>query len=131
MEIVSEQLGVLRVDSNIPSSSGMDRWVGKVALVTGASAGIGKCISTNLVKAGMVVIGCGRNLQALQVSINLNPCPIQQTFNSSINSRESKTLALNVLRESFIHTNATLATVHKWRKCLPGLNQPLVKVLMS
>lgn len=33
----------------------MSRWVGSVALVTGASAGIGKAISEKLVEAGVKV----------------------------------------------------------------------------
>lgn len=39
----------------------MERWVGRVALVTGASVGIGASISKLLVKSGMIVYGCGRN----------------------------------------------------------------------
>ncbi len=45
----------------------MDRWSGRVALVTGASAGIGICVAERLVSHGMIVVGCGRNVEAIQV----------------------------------------------------------------
>ncbi|XP_033628392.1 dehydrogenase/reductase SDR family member 11-like [Asterias rubens] len=44
----------------------MQRWVGHVALVTGASTGIGQGIARSLVKHGMKVIGCARNIKAIQ-----------------------------------------------------------------
>ncbi|CAH1108932.1 unnamed protein product [Psylliodes chrysocephalus] len=43
----------------------MSRWVGSVALVTGASAGIGKAISEKLVEAGVKVIGVARSKDKL------------------------------------------------------------------
>ena len=45
----------------------MDRWVGRVALITGASAGIGKGIAEALVKQGMKVVGCARRIDRLKV----------------------------------------------------------------
>lgn len=45
----------------------MDRWKGRVALVTGASVGIGAAIVKELVRYGMKVVGCARDLEKMQV----------------------------------------------------------------
>ncbi len=44
----------------------MDKWVGKVALVTGASSGIGAAVAAALFEHGMHVVGCARNEQKLK-----------------------------------------------------------------
>ncbi|XP_046580656.1 dehydrogenase/reductase SDR family member 11-like isoform X2 [Haliotis rubra] len=44
----------------------MQRWSGRVALVTGASAGIGAGLVKALVKHGMKVVGCARNIDKIQ-----------------------------------------------------------------
>ena len=46
---------------------GMERWKGRVAIVTGASAGIGYELSKRLVQLGVVVVGCARNIAAIEV----------------------------------------------------------------
>ena len=44
----------------------MDRWVGKIALVTGASAGIGASITEELAKAGVKVFGLARRAEKIE-----------------------------------------------------------------
>uniref|UniRef100_A0A1A8BZY8 Dehydrogenase/reductase (SDR family) member 11b n=1 Tax=Nothobranchius kadleci TaxID=1051664 RepID=A0A1A8BZY8_NOTKA len=44
----------------------MDRWKGRTALVTGASVGIGAAIAKELVRFGMTVLGCARNVEKIQ-----------------------------------------------------------------
>uniref|UniRef100_A0A3B5BC19 Dehydrogenase/reductase SDR family member 11 n=1 Tax=Stegastes partitus TaxID=144197 RepID=A0A3B5BC19_9TELE len=45
----------------------MDRWRGRVALVTGASVGIGAAVAKELVRCGMTVVGCARNVDKIKV----------------------------------------------------------------
>ena len=45
----------------------MERWKGRVAIVTGASAGIGYETAKRLVQLGVVVVGCARNIAAIEV----------------------------------------------------------------
>jgi len=46
---------------------GMERWKGRVAIVTGASSGIGYELSKRLVQLGVVVVGCGISITAIEV----------------------------------------------------------------
>lgn len=49
----------------------MEKWRGKVALVTGAASGIGAAIATQLVRQGMVVVGMDIQDDRVKVSHHL------------------------------------------------------------
>lgn len=44
----------------------MDRWAGKVAVVTGSSAGIGAQVAVDLANAGMIVVGLARRAERVE-----------------------------------------------------------------
>jgi len=46
----------------------MERWSGRVALVTGGSSGIGAAIVRRLVNHGLKVVACGRQVDRIEVS---------------------------------------------------------------
>lgn len=67
---LSSYFRCFRLCSRLPVSV-MERWRGRVALVTGASVGIGAAVAVELVRLGMKVVGCARDVRKLQVCSEL------------------------------------------------------------
>ncbi|XP_022902825.2 farnesol dehydrogenase-like isoform X1 [Onthophagus taurus] len=44
----------------------LERWVNKIAIVTGASSGIGAAIAQKLVQGGLIVVGIARHVEVIQ-----------------------------------------------------------------
>lgn len=55
----------------------MEKWEGKVAVVTGASVGIGAALCRALVEAGMIVCGMSKRKDKMEVSLDLRSVKIQ------------------------------------------------------
>ncbi|XP_037050742.1 farnesol dehydrogenase-like [Bradysia coprophila] len=82
----------------------MERWVRKVAVVTGASSGIGAAIALDLVKANMIVIGLARRDQRvneLKSQIPENCAGELHSFKCDLQREENVKAAFKWIEDTF------------------------------
>lgn len=60
----------------------MDRWCDKIAVVTGASTGIGAATALELVKNGMIVVGMARSVDKIEALKTELPANLRAHFHS-------------------------------------------------
>ncbi|KAL2748335.1 dehydrogenase/reductase SDR family member 11-like [Vespula maculifrons] len=80
----------------------MERWVGKVAAVTGASAGIGAAIARQLVTNGMTVAGLARRTDKIEeLASSLEGAPGKlHAIECDVTKEESTTAAFSWIEEN-------------------------------
>lgn len=83
----------------------MDYWKEKIAVVTGASAGIGAQIITDLAKAGMTVIGLARRVERVQEIATT-------VVSGKIYARECDISDINSIEAAFKWIDETFGKVH-------------------
>uniref|UniRef100_H2ZIJ3 Dehydrogenase/reductase SDR family member 11 n=1 Tax=Ciona savignyi TaxID=51511 RepID=H2ZIJ3_CIOSA len=86
----------------------MDRWSDKVAVVTGASVGIGEAIVKKLVGHGMKVVGCARNEEKLKkIALEINGNGPGEMFPFKCDVKEESNIV-----EMFQYIKEKFGTVH-------------------
>ncbi|EFA05063.2 Dehydrogenase/reductase SDR family protein 7-like [Tribolium castaneum] len=85
----------------------MNRWCGKVAFVTGASAGIGAAIAAKLVEDGLQVVGVARRLDKLQELASK-----LQNFPGKFHPLQADVTAEEDIIKAFEWVRGHLGTVH-------------------
>ena len=53
----------------VKKSKKMNRWVGKIAVITGASSGIGLVLAQTFIREGLIVVGVARRKTKMEVNI--------------------------------------------------------------
>lgn len=85
----------------------MDKWKGKIAVVTGASAGIGAAIVEALAKSGLIVVGLARRPQMIEENVKSFP----ENY-GKIYARSCDISNLESIREAFKWIEENLGTVN-------------------
>lgn len=85
----------------------MEKWVGKIAVVTGASAGIGAAIVSDFAKFGIHVIGLARRVEKIEDLIkSLGPTIGKiHAYKCDVSDQESIKAAFKWIEEKFGNTH--------------------------
>lgn len=81
----------------------MNELAGKVAVVTGASSGIGKAIAAALLRSGATVAGVARNEEALRASAVLEPTKKMHPFPADLSSSSDRAHCIHRILASLEH----------------------------
>lgn len=112
----------------------MQRWLGKIAVVTGASRGIGAVIAQDLAKTGLVTIGLARNPEDIESQRKDLPEAARKNFHAlfcDVGKEESIVKAFREIEGQFggVDVLVNNAGIAKWGVGL--LNEPNSETLLD
>lgn len=116
----------------------MEKWIGKTAVVTGASAGIGAAIVKDLANAGVNVVALARRvekLEELKKSLKNAPGKVM-TFSCDVSDIKSVVAAFAFVEKTFGGTdilvnNAGIVKFMKIFEDSPGITDKLSEVVQT
>ncbi|XP_058834477.1 farnesol dehydrogenase-like [Topomyia yanbarensis] len=89
---------------HIAVRSAMERWENRVAVVTGASAGIGWAISKALLQSGMIVVGLARRVEKIEELKSTLPAHIRNqlhAYRCDVNNEKDIVAAFKMIDTKF------------------------------
>ncbi|XKL59226.1 hypothetical protein PGB90_000242 [Kerria lacca] len=89
----------------------MERFVGKVAVVTGASSGIGEAIAKELVKYKLVVVGLARSVNKLQ-AISEEVLKDSKTYRGQFHGLQCDISDEKNIKDTFQKIKSTIGLIH-------------------
>ena len=117
------------------NSVNMDRWLGKVAVVTGASAGIGAAITKSLVESGLIVVGLARRSEKIEELKNELPENVRKNLHSvkcDVSSEEEILAAFQWIEEKLGGVDILVNNAGILRSCQlvdPGNTSKIKEIL--
>ncbi|XP_013114829.2 farnesol dehydrogenase [Stomoxys calcitrans] len=87
----------------------MERWQNKIAVVTGASAGIGAATCKALVEKGMIVVGLARRLEKME---NQTRLLIEEQYRKNFHSYKCDVGNEESVKEAFAWIDRTFGGIH-------------------
>lgn len=93
-----------QIKASTLASSSMDRWQNRVAVVTGASSGIGSAIVVDLVNAGLVVVGLARRVERVEELAKALPAARRDkllALKCDVGDEESVKMAFDIIEQKF------------------------------
>ncbi|XP_049855029.1 dehydrogenase/reductase SDR family member 11-like isoform X2 [Schistocerca gregaria] len=106
-----------------PLAVGMERYAGRVALVTGASSGIGAAITQALLRRGLKVVGLARRVDMVKALVLKDAPGTLYPLQGDVSSEESILCTFNWVKENLGGVDVLINKAGVCRESLPSPGQ--------